>query len=221
MAKTRQWRKMRALLLGLTVSVLSGSVLAAPRRDTPLPERDQVPPHTPVTAQVSVCFVPAQECDTVIADAIRGARDSIRVQAYGFTAPIILRELAAARARGVDVQAILDKSDDRPERPGGQPHPSGGRFTAASGIPTWIDDSVTIAHNKIIIIDGRLVVGGSYNYTVSAERHNAENVTFIESSALAALYLANWDSRKAVSRPYDSTGSEARRNLVASELDGN
>jgi phosphatidylserine/phosphatidylglycerophosphate/cardiolipin synthase-like enzyme len=186
-----------------------------------LPDRDQAAPRGPVNAQISVCFVPAQECDTAIADAIRDARDSIRVQAYGFTAPMILRELAAARARGVDVQAILDKSDDRNERPGGRPHPGGAAFTAAAGIPTWIDDTVTIAHNKIIIIDERLVVGGSYNYTVSAERRNAENVTFIQSTALAGLYLANWDSRKAVSRPFDSTGGETLRNFVASELDGN
>jgi phosphatidylserine/phosphatidylglycerophosphate/cardiolipin synthase-like enzyme len=96
----------------------------------------------------------------------------------------------------VDVQAILDKSDDR-ERGS---RSTGARFTADANIPTWIDDSVAIAHSKVIIIDGHLVIGGSYNYTAAAERKNAENVTFIEAPVVADYYLLNWEARKAASR---------------------
>lgn len=205
--------------------------IAAPRHDRSALPRDHAPPHGPVNAQVSVCFVPAQECDTAVVAAIRDAQQSIRVQAYGFTSPMILRELADARARGVDVQAILDKTNDPPERPntvareGGQRR-SGAAFTVGANIPTWIDDSVTIAHNKIIIIDDRFVIGGSYNYTVSAERHNGENVTFIDSPDAAALYLSNWESRKAVSRQAGDTsqtgdgGRASDRTFLATGSDG-
>jgi phosphatidylserine/phosphatidylglycerophosphate/cardiolipin synthase-like enzyme len=55
----------------------------------------------------------------------------------------------------------------------------------ATGIPVWIDYEPAIAHNKVIIIDGRLVIGGSYNYTAAAQKRNAENVTFMESEELA------------------------------------
>ena len=154
-----------------------------------------------VPAQVSVCFVPASECDTAVTAAIRDARVNIRVQAYGFTAPAILRELAAARARGVDVQAILDKTNDSADRPGHRPHHGGAAFTLGANIPTWIDDSVAIAHNKIIVVDGHLVIGGSYNYSARAEHRNAENVTIIDSPEVASLFLNNWESRKGVSRP--------------------
>ncbi len=166
-------------------------------------------------AQVSVCFVPAQQCDTVIIAAIGAARQSIRVQAYGFTAQPILRALAEAKARGVDVEAILDKSNDPPERSTRRPaaearaRQTGAQFTAAARIPTWIDYSVAIAHNKVIVIDARLVIGGSYNYTTSAEHRNAENVTFIESADIARLYLANWDARRAAARLYiPASGAE-------------
>jgi phospholipase D len=169
---------------------------AAPRHHGSEETRAHTPPHGPVPAAVSVCFVPAQECDLAVADAIRTAKHSVRVQAYGFTAPVILNALAEARARSVDVQAILDRSNLRDH--GGSPM-TGAAFTADANIPTWIDDTVTIAHNKIIIIDDRLVIGGSYNYTASAERKNAENVTFIESPDVAGLYLANWEARRAVS----------------------
>ena len=113
------------------------------------------------------------------------------------TSPAILRALAAARARGVDVQAVLDKSDERDH---GR-KVTGARFLVEANIPTWIDDSVAIAHNKVIIIDGHLVIGGSYNYTAAAEHKNAENVTFIDAPVVADFYLLNWEARKAVSRP--------------------
>ncbi len=171
--------------------------------------------HGPVAAQVSVCFVPEQECDTSVVEAIGRAHSSIRVQAYGFTSPSILTALARARARGVDVQAILDKSDDRPDEEGKRPHSGGARFTAEANIPTWIDSSVAIAHNKVIIIDGHLVIGGSYNYTVSAERRNAENVTFIDAPVVADFYLVNWEARKAASRP-SRFMQDDRPNAVAS-----
>jgi phosphatidylserine/phosphatidylglycerophosphate/cardiolipin synthase-like enzyme len=157
----------------------------------------QTPPHGPAEARVSVCFVPEQECDTSVAEAIAGAAHTIRVQAYGFTSPLILRALVDAWGRGVDVQVILDKSEERDHGS----RPAGARFVAEAGIPTWIDDKVAIAHNKVIIIDGHLVIGGSYNYTSAAEHKNAENVTFIDAPVVADFYLVNWETRKAVSRP--------------------
>ena len=45
------------------------------------------------------------------------------------------------------------------------------------------------------------MIGGSYNYTASAEHRNAENVTFIDAPVVADFYLANWEARKAVSHP--------------------
>ena len=185
-------------LIILTLTAAGATAVAADRRGA---THEASPPHGPVVAEVSVCFVPAQECDTPMAEAIGRAEKFIRVQAYGFTSPVVLSALAEARARGVDVQAILDKSDDRPDRDGAPPRPGGARFTAEANIPTWIDGSVAIAHNKIIVIDGHLVIGGSYNYTASAERRNAENVTFIDAPVVADFYLVNWEARKAASRP--------------------
>ena len=98
----------------------------------------------------------------------------------------------------MDVQVILDKRGDE-ERHGA--HAVGSAFTVAADIPTWIDSTVAIAHNKVIVIDEALVIGGSYNYTASAQRRNAENVTFIRSPEVARQYLDNWTERKARSHP--------------------
>jgi phosphatidylserine/phosphatidylglycerophosphate/cardiolipin synthase-like enzyme len=145
-------------------------------------------------ALVSVCFVPGEACGAQIIGAIAQARSEVRVQAYGFSARPIIAALVEARRRGVDVAVILDRSDER-------------RLCEqdadllAAGVPVWIDHMPGIAHNKVIVIDRRVVIGGSYNYTASAERRNAENATFIESEAVAARFLANWLARQAVAAP--------------------
>jgi len=68
----------------------------------------------PAPASVSVCFTPGPtSCAEMIADRIDAAQSKVRVQAYYLTSPIILRPIAGAKRRGLDVAAILDKSQDR------------------------------------------------------------------------------------------------------------
>lgn len=67
------------------------------------------------------------------------------------------------------------------------------------GIPVWVDDSVSIAHNKFLILDNKTVETGSFNYTVSANRYNAENVLIINDPVLAQTYLSNFKHRVASS----------------------
>jgi phosphatidylserine/phosphatidylglycerophosphate/cardiolipin synthase-like enzyme len=45
-----------------------------------------------------------------------------------------------------------------------------------------------------MVIDQRIVVTGSFNFTNSADTRNAENLLVLESPALAARYQANWQS---------------------------
>jgi phosphatidylserine/phosphatidylglycerophosphate/cardiolipin synthase-like enzyme len=66
-----------------------------------------------------------------------------------------------------------------------------------------VDRSAAIAHTKAIIIDGDLVVGGSFDYTQAAEQRNVEDVTFTQSREIASRFLANWERRRALSRLYD------------------
>lgn len=146
-------------------------------------------------ARVDVCFSPGQDCESQIAATIGAAQKNIYVQAYGFSSIKILRALRDAAGRGVDVSVLLDKSNR-------QKRNSGAELMRLSGARVWIDDSVGIAHNKLIIIDGHLVIGGSFNYTKRAQQRNAENVTFIEGQSVAAAFLTNWMSRMAVSTPY-------------------
>ena len=65
-------------------------------------------------------------------------------------------------------------------------------------IPAF-DKMPGIAHNKVIIIDKRKIITGSFNFTNAADTRNAENVLLIEDVNIAQIYLQNWLSRKAQS----------------------
>lgn len=149
------------------------------------------------TATVSVCFTPPVGCAQRIVEAIGAARHAVLVQAYEFTEPPILQALVDAHARGVDVRVILDKSAVSARY-------TGATFVANAGIPVFVDSRPAIAHNKVMIIDGERVLTGSFNFTRSADTRNAENAVFISSPKLAAQFIANWQSRLAVSKEWKS-----------------
>ena len=42
------------------------------------------------------------------------------------------------------------------------------RRTAAAGMPVWVDDRARVAHEKALIIDPRVTIMGSYNFSAGA-----------------------------------------------------
>ena len=58
-----------------------------------------------------------------------------------------------------------------------------------SGVDVLEDGNCYILHHKVIIIDERTVITGSYNFTGSAERDNDENLVIIDDPTLARVYL--------------------------------
>jgi phosphatidylserine/phosphatidylglycerophosphate/cardiolipin synthase-like enzyme len=102
----------------------------------------------------------------------------------------------------VDVAAILDKSQDRQDDPRGRYSPA--VYPAHAGVRVLIDDEPAIAHSKVVVLDGRIVITGSFNFTLSADTRNAENVVVLDSAEVAGWFLANWRGREAVSRAFEA-----------------
>lgn len=142
-----------------------------------------------MNATYKVCFSPGNNCALEVIKSIAAAKQQILVQAYSFTDTNIANALVIAKKRGVDIKVILDKSQIKTQH--GQ-----NKFLAKKGIEILIDHKPTLAHNKVIIIDGVTVLGGSYNYTANAARHNAENLLIINDANFAKLYGKNWQIRE-------------------------
>jgi phosphatidylserine/phosphatidylglycerophosphate/cardiolipin synthase-like enzyme len=142
-----------------------------------------------------VYFSPNGECTDAIIREINKAQNAILVQAYSFTSAPIAKALLNAHRRGIRVEVILDKSQRTQKY-------SSATFLFNAGIPTKIDAQHTIAHNKVMIIDGETVITGSFNFTKAAEKSNAENLLIIHDKELASLYTKNWQEHDKHSEAY-------------------
>ena len=123
--------------------------------------------------------------------AARGARCWSRPTVHQ---PPILHALVAAHGRGVDVRSSWTNERDRALL--------GLNFVADAGIRVWIDDQTAIAHSKVIVIDRALVVTGSFNFTRTA-KSATWRYAVVSSPAVAARFVANWQSRLAVSTAWE------------------
>jgi phosphatidylserine/phosphatidylglycerophosphate/cardiolipin synthase-like enzyme len=160
-------------------------------------------------AQIEVCFSPPLPggCDPAgtIEKALRAAHTSILVQAYEITPGPLVTALIEAHRRGVEVRAIVDyrQLTDRRNRDDA----FAVDHLGASGIPVLVDRPPGLMHDKVMIIDGEIVVTGSFNYTYSAEHRNVENLLVIRDPTLAAQYTQHWRSRANASRPLHAGAS--------------
>jgi hypothetical protein len=59
----------------------------------------------------------------------------------------------------------------------------------------------TIAHNKIMIIDGKTLFQAVLTL-LKRQKQNAKNLPIIQSLELAKLYIENWKHHKEHSEPY-------------------
>jgi phosphatidylserine/phosphatidylglycerophosphate/cardiolipin synthase-like enzyme len=155
------------------------------------------------TGTIYVAFSPNGGATELVTDTIHQAKKQILVQAYSFTSPTISKALADAKARGIDVKAVLDKSQWTERY-------SGATYLMNHRIPVLIDDKHAIAHNKVMIIDDNTIITGSFNFTKAAEEKNAENVIVLQDNpALAQGYAQNWRAHAEHSVAY--TGPHGRQ----------
>ncbi len=141
---------------------------------------------------VQACFSPMGKCSAHVVRAIGQARKEILVAVYAFTSDEIAWALVKARQRGVKVQVIVDHEFDK------QNEASKRSFLERQGLPVRRISGLNtgkqqrgsgLMHQKFAVIDRSLVLTGSYNWTLSADRFNDENLLlFHDAGALAEEY---------------------------------
>lgn len=146
---------------------------------------------------IKAFFSPKGGCTDAIVAAINASDNggTIFVQAYSFTSQPIEQALIAAKKRGSTVKVILDRSQYDAKGAAAGP-----LFDA--GIEIRMDAKHQIAHNKVICIDGKTLITGSFNFTRQAEVGNAENLLIVQSPELVIAYVNNWQVHWDHSIPY-------------------
>lgn len=114
---------------------------------------------------------------------IGSAKKTLDVAIYEFTDTKIASVIAAAISRGVKVRMITDR-----ECSSQSAQKKALAIVKASGIPIKMNSHQGIMHLKVSIIDSSAVTTGSFNYTLSAQNENDENLVVINNTSVNAQY---------------------------------
>jgi phosphatidylserine/phosphatidylglycerophosphate/cardiolipin synthase-like enzyme len=143
----------------------------------------------------TVNFSPKGGCQDVCVREVKRARREVLVQAYSFTSDPLTAALVEAKKRGVHVEILLDRSNEMERY-------SELHVLLEHGLAPLIDANHSIAHNKVMVIDRRLVLTGSFNFTHQAENENAENLLMIQHHLeLVKAYRDNFLAHKSHCKP--------------------
>ncbi len=136
-----------------------------------------------------------------IVTVLEEANTSVLVQAYSFTSARIATALVEAHKRRVKVEVILGKSHRTEKTPAAD-------FLAHEGIPTRIDAAHELHPTPTLIIDGKTVITGAFNFfTRAAEERIAKDLRITRDKARAALATKSWQEHARHSDPYTGRGT--------------
>ena len=128
----------------------------------------------------------------VLLEAIDKAQNEIMISIFSFKAgehknsypDRILNNLAKAVKRGVKVIVILERTGNKSDELDIQNRQTG-RLLAEKGVNVFFDSPRKTTHTKLVVIDQRLLILGSHNFTQSALKYNNEISILLESPDMA------------------------------------
>jgi phosphatidylserine/phosphatidylglycerophosphate/cardiolipin synthase-like enzyme len=148
----------------------------------PRSPRQQLPQLFTQPIQAEVLFAPEDPVRSRLLDVLKNARQSIRFLAFSFTDDEIGKLVLAQARKGVAVQGVFETTGS------GTKYSEYGPFKAA-GLDVRRDgDTKVILHHKLFIIDDKIVVTGSYNFSRNADKSNDENLLILSDADLARRY---------------------------------
>ena len=131
-----------------------------------------------------VIFSPKGGASKELLRLIKAAKGNIVVAAYAFSSKYLGTALSAALKRGVKVRIILDGDIARKAY-------SIDEWLAGEGIEVrFIDVKGGSLHHKFMIIDGKILMTGSYNFTNESEFRNHEAAIFTNNKAVIQSFAA-------------------------------
>ncbi|MEN8172824.1 MAG: phospholipase D-like domain-containing protein [Chloroflexota bacterium] len=147
-------------------------------------------PHPSITldgSQVETYFSPDDGAAARIVRLIQNAQTSVSFMAFSFTSDQIAAALLERAENGVNIVGVFDESQYYSN--------AGTEFDNLydAGLAVYLDQNIYNMHHKVIIIDRKIVITGSYNFSYSAEQRNDENVLIIHNAQAAESYLDEFE----------------------------
>ena len=140
--------------------------------------------------QVDVLFSPDDFVVARLSQLLEGAQESIYFLAYAFASTELGTIIRDKAAQGIVVGGVLefDLVDPNRVNPNLDLVEELNLFRQA-GLDVRLDGRPEVMYHKIMIIDGKIVVMGSYDFTNRAENENDENVLIIYDEKVAQKFM--------------------------------
>jgi len=133
---------------------------------------------------LAVRFSPDGGCAAQVNYWLGRANHTVHVLIYSFTLDSIGDAVLAAYGRGVDIKVVFEKQ---------QVSQYSEYFRlAAAGVSVRNDTNPNFMHTKVAIVDGCIVLVGSFNWSAAADNDNNEVLLVIRSAALATTLEAEF-----------------------------
>jgi phosphatidylserine/phosphatidylglycerophosphate/cardiolipin synthase-like enzyme len=129
-------------------------------------------------------FSPVDKVVDKLVAQMNGAQHSIKFMMFTFTQKDITNAMIARSKAGVKVEGVIENR--------GASQGSAPTFYCAN-ISAKLDGNKYTMHHKVVIIDDKTVITGSFNFTQTANDANDDNVLVIDSPAVATLYNQEFD----------------------------
>jgi phosphatidylserine/phosphatidylglycerophosphate/cardiolipin synthase-like enzyme len=142
-------------------------------------------------ARVENYFSPEDRPGAHVIRWVSGARQRIHFLAFSFTHDGIGDAMLDRARAGVEVAGVFETtgSDTR--------FSEYNRFKSA-GLDVLLDGNPRNMHHKVIIVDDRVTIFGSFNFSSNADRDNDENLLIVEDPGLAGAFEAEYQRVRAV-----------------------
>jgi phosphatidylserine/phosphatidylglycerophosphate/cardiolipin synthase-like enzyme len=156
----------------------------------------------PAAGTLEVAFSPNEGTEHLVVKVIDSARSDVRVLSYSFTSAPVTEALLRAKHRGVNVRVVADEKNNISEDRSGKARAALSALSTA-GVDVRTIRIYPIHHDKVVVVDGKTVELGSFNYSDAAAHKNSENVLVNwNNEKLAQVYLGHFERNYAQATPY-------------------
>src|SRR5262245_43934255 len=148
-----------------------------PRSPSTVDQQSVVVNGTPI----QIYFSPEDNVLDHMIPVVSSAKSSIRFMAFSFTDFPLAKAMLDRASAGVDVAGVFEKV-------GSDTESSELRTFFCAKVPARQDGNPKFLHDKVIVVDNRFVISGSFNFSSNATDNNDENVIIVDNAQIANLY---------------------------------
>ena len=131
-------------------------------------------------------FSPGEACRNVIISQIKSATSHLQICVFTISDDYITDAIIGSHKRGTQIKIITDNDKSLDEG-------SDIEQIAKLGIAVKMDRTTDHMHHKFMLVDGKALITGSYNWTRSAAKFNHENILLTREVGVVKSFLKEFD----------------------------